>query len=241
MLALDTRFRPTNLVAATLASDNYEARQLTGRWAAATLGGKKATIAMLDLFPDNIVSIDWRRDHGFLNGMGVKTKDPQVNGREDKTGKYSGGECEIVCNGATNGAADGGRAAMENCLSINPKINLVFSANETSGVGAVQALKAAGIKDALVVSINGSRRGVKAVASGDLARSRSNIRARWFASASRPRSITSATTSSRSTRRVSTSSIPASRWLPTIRSAISRASTPRRARSSAGDGNANPF
>jgi fructose transport system substrate-binding protein len=62
---------------------------------------------------------------------------------------------------------DGGRSAMENCLSINPNINVVFSANETSGVGAVQALKAAGVKDALVVSIDGSCRGVKAVADGD--------------------------------------------------------------------------
>ena len=56
---------------------------------------------------------------------------------------------------------------MENCLSINPNVNVVFTANETSGVGAVQALKAAGVKNALVVSIDGSCRGVKAVASGD--------------------------------------------------------------------------
>jgi fructose transport system substrate-binding protein len=167
VLALDTPFTPTNLVAATLASDNYEAGQQIGKWAAGALGGKTATIAMLDLFADKIVSIDWQRDHGFLNGMGIKTKDPQVNGREDKTGKYSGGDYEIVCNGATNGAEDGGRTVMENCLSINPKVNVVFSANETSAVGAVQALKAAGVKDALVVSIDGSCRGVKAVASGD--------------------------------------------------------------------------
>jgi fructose transport system substrate-binding protein len=56
---------------------------------------------------------------------------------------------------------------MENCLSINPNVNVVFTANETSGVGAVQALKAAEVKNALVVSIDGSCRGVKAVASGD--------------------------------------------------------------------------
>ena len=122
---------------------------------------------MLDLFADKVVRIDWQRDHGFLTGMGIKTKDPTVNGHEDRTGKYSGGEYEIVANQATNGSEDGGRTAMEQCLSINPKINVVFTANETSGVGAVQALKASGIKDALVVSIDGSCRGVKAVADGD--------------------------------------------------------------------------
>jgi fructose transport system substrate-binding protein len=43
----------------------------------------------------------------------------------------------------------------------------VFTANETSGVGAIQALKASGVKNALVVSIDGSCRGVKAVADGE--------------------------------------------------------------------------
>ena len=50
---------------------------------------------------------------------------------------------------------------------MNPEINVVFTANETSGVGAVQALKASGVKDALVVSIDGSCRGVQAVVDGD--------------------------------------------------------------------------
>jgi fructose transport system substrate-binding protein len=167
VIALDTPTTPTDLVNATFASDNFEAGELIGRWVAGVLGGKRATIAMLDLFADKVVRIDWQRDHGFLQGMGIKTKDPTVNGHEDRTGKYSSGEYEIVTNQATNGSEDGGRTAMEQCLSINPKINVVFTANETSGVGAVQALKASGIKNALVVSIDGSCRGVKAVTDGD--------------------------------------------------------------------------
>lgn len=167
VIALDTPTTPTDLVNATFASDNFEAGELIGKWVAGTLGGKKATIALLDLFADKVVRIDWQRDHGFLTGMGIKTKDPNVNGHEDRTGSYSGGLYEIVSNGTTNGSEDGGRTAMENCLSINPNINVVFTANETSGVGAVQALRAAGVKNALVVSIDGSCRGVKAVADGD--------------------------------------------------------------------------
>jgi fructose transport system substrate-binding protein len=167
VLALDTPTDPADLVAATLASDNFEAGELIGRWAAGALNGEKATIALLDLFADKVVTIDYQRDQGFLTGMGIDTKDPEVNGDEDETGSYSNGEYEIVCNQTTNGAEDGGRSAMENCLSINPDINVVFTANETSGVGAVQALKASGIEDALVVSIDGSCRGVQAVADGD--------------------------------------------------------------------------
>jgi fructose transport system substrate-binding protein len=167
VLALDTPTSPLQLVNATLASDNFEAGELIGKWVAGALGGKKATIAMLDLFADKVVSVDLQRDQGFLSGMGIKVKDPEVNGSEDRTGSYSGGEYEIVAHQATNGSEDGGRTAMENCLSMNPNINVVFAANETSGVGAVQALKASGVKDALVVSIDGSCRGVQAVVDGD--------------------------------------------------------------------------
>lgn len=168
VLALDTATDPLSLVDATFASDNFEAGELIGQWAAGALNGEKATIALLDLFGDKIVPIDYQRDQGFLNGMGIDLSDPHRNGDEAATGSYSGGNYEIVCNQATNGAEDGGRTGMENCLSLNPEINVVFSANETSGVGAVQALKAAGITDALVVSIDGSCRGIQAVADGTL-------------------------------------------------------------------------
>ncbi|MCU1676806.1 MAG: sugar transporter substrate-binding protein [Frankiales bacterium] len=166
VIALDTPTDPGDLVDATFASDNFEAGKLIGQWTAKALGGKPATIALLDLFADKVVTIDYQRDQGFLAGMGIDLKDEKKNGDEAKKGNYSGGTYEIVCNEATNGAEDGGRSAMENCISANPNINVVFTANETSGVGAVQALKAAGIKNALVTSIDGSCGGVKSVVEG---------------------------------------------------------------------------
>jgi fructose transport system substrate-binding protein len=169
VLALDTATTPLDIVDATFASDNFEAGELIGQWAAATLDGAKANIAMLDLFADKVVMIDYERDHGFLKGMGIEIPetDSYANGDEARTGSYSGGEYEVVCHQATNGAEDGGRTAMEICLSLNPDVNVVFTANETSGVGAVQALNAAGNTDALVVSIDGSCRGVQAISDGD--------------------------------------------------------------------------
>ena len=68
VLALDTPTSPIGLVNATLASDNFEAGELIGKWTAGALGGKKATIAMLDLFADKVVSVDVQRDQGFLSG-----------------------------------------------------------------------------------------------------------------------------------------------------------------------------
>lgn len=166
VIALDTPTTPGDLADVTYASDNLLAGKQIGQWTSGALKGEKATIALLDLFADKVVSIDYQRDQGFLDGMGIPLNNPEKNGDEAKTGKYSGGDYQIACNEATNGAEDGGRTAMENCLTNNPDINVVYTANEPSALGAVQALKAAGNTKAKVVSINGSCDGVKGVASG---------------------------------------------------------------------------
>ncbi len=98
VIALDTPPDPANTVDITFATDNFKAGELIGQWTKAQLKGKKATIALLDLFNDKIVSVDYNRDQGFLTGMGIDTKDKKKNGDEDKTGKYDGGDYEIVCN-----------------------------------------------------------------------------------------------------------------------------------------------
>lgn len=167
VLALDTPTDPIDAVDETFATDNFEAGQLIGQWAAGSLEGEKASIAIINLFDDKVVSVDYQRGQGFLDGMGIDIADPEVIGDEAPTGSYSDGEYEIVCNEASNGAEDGGRSAMENCLSLSADINVVYTANETSGVGAVQALAAAGITDARVVSLDGSCSGVDSVSSGD--------------------------------------------------------------------------
>jgi fructose transport system substrate-binding protein len=165
VIALDTPPDPADTVDITYATDNFEAGLLIGEWAAAQLDGEPAVIALLDLFDDQIVSVDYNRDQGFLTGMGIDTVDVQVNGDEEPTGSYSGGDYEIVCNLPTQGAEDGGQTAMENCLSQNPAINLVYTINEPAANGAYQALQAAGT-EALIVSVDGGCAGVGLVADG---------------------------------------------------------------------------
>ena len=168
VIALDTPPDPADTVDITFATNNRNAGKLDGQWAAAQLDGKPAVIALLDLFSDKIVSVDYDRDQGFLEGMGIDVKDPKRNGDEAKTGKYTagkGGDYTIVCNEASNGAEDGGRTAMERCLAKNPNINLVYTINEPAAVGANAALKAAN-KTALIVSVDGGCAGVDSVKSG---------------------------------------------------------------------------
>jgi fructose transport system substrate-binding protein len=167
VIALDTPPDPADTVDITFATDNFEAGKLIGQWAAKQLAGKPATIALLDLFNDKIVSVDYNRDQGFLEGMGIDTKDKKKNGDEAKTGNYSGGTYTIVCNEPTKGAEDGGRTAMETCLSKNPSVNVVYTINEPAASGAYKALQAAGKeKNAIIVSVDGGCNGVKLVKDG---------------------------------------------------------------------------
>jgi fructose transport system substrate-binding protein len=167
VIALDTPLTPPETAGNTFATDNEEAGRLIGRYAAHALNGKPAVIAMLDLYNDQVVTVDTERDHGFLEGMGIPTGSKRQNGLEPKKGRYTGGKggtYEIACHRPTQGAIDGGRAAMEQCLSANPDINVVYSMNEPSGQGAYAALTAAGKqKQALLVTIDGSCQGIDLV------------------------------------------------------------------------------
>jgi len=168
VIALDTPPNPANTVDITFATDNLAAGKLIGQWTAAQLAGKPATIAMLDLFNDQIVSVDVNRDHGFLEGMGINPGDPSKNGGETAAGSYTGGGTySVVCHQPTQGAQDGGKTAMETCLSKNPNINVVYTINEPAAAGAYLALQAAGhTGGVLIVSIDGGCAGVANVQKG---------------------------------------------------------------------------
>ena len=170
VIALDTPPNPPNTVDITFATDNFKAGELIGKWAAGTLNGGKATIALLDLFNDRVAPVDYNRDQGFLTGMGIDVKDKAKNGDEAKTGKYTwgkGGDYQIFCNEPTNGAQDEGRTAMETCLAQSRDINLVYTINEPAALGASEALEAAGISGATIVSVDGGcNPGIAAVKEG---------------------------------------------------------------------------
>ncbi len=169
VIALDTPTDPPDAVDITFATDNRAAGNLIGKYAAAKLNGQKAVIALLDIFDDKVVSVDYNRDQGFLEGMGITDiGDPKKNGDEPKTGTYSGGDYQIVGNVATGANEEGGRTGMEQLLSKNKDINVVYTINEPTAAGASAALKAAGKSDVIVVSVDGGRAGVEAVKAGTI-------------------------------------------------------------------------
>src|SRR4051812_21458883 len=149
VITLDTPLDPQNAADALYATNNFTAGELIGEYAKQAMKGKKPVIAMMDLNPG--ITVGDLRHNGFLQGFGIPKNSP-----------------EIVCSQYTQGDLAKGQAAMENCLQKNPNINLVYSINEPSGLGAYNALHKAG-KTALLVSIDGGCTGVKAVQAGKIA------------------------------------------------------------------------
>ena len=89
VIALDTAPNPPSIADITYATDNEAAGKLIGQYGAKALDGKPAVIAMLDLFNNQVVSVDIQRDHGFLEGMGIDPGSKTQNGKEAASGKYS--------------------------------------------------------------------------------------------------------------------------------------------------------
>ena len=160
VIALDTPLDPITEADATFATDNFKAGELIGAWAKTSLGDAAASakIAYLDLNPSQ-PTVDVLRDQGFMKGFGIDTADANKIGDET--------DARNVCHDVTNGNEEGGRKAMENCLTKDPGVNVVYTINEPAAAGAYEALKAAGKeKDVLVVSVDGGCPGVKNVAAG---------------------------------------------------------------------------
>lgn len=160
VIALDTPLDPIDAADATFATDNFRAGELIGQWAAATLGDEAANakIAMLDLGISQ-PSVDVLRDQGFLTGFGIDTVD--IDRWGDETDE------RIICNEVTAGNEEGGRTAMENCLAVDPEIDVVYTINEPAAAGAYEAIAATGREDdVMIVSIDGGCPGVQNVADG---------------------------------------------------------------------------
>jgi len=160
VIALDSPTDPIGATDALFATDNYKAGVLIGKYAKATMSGKPARIATLDLFPGHPVGA--QRHNGFMSGFGLAAADAKSNELSKAP--------EIVCMADSFGDQAKGQTAMENCLQKNPDINLVYTINEPAAAGAYQALKAAGKeKGVMIVSVDGGCAGVKDVKSGVIA------------------------------------------------------------------------
>jgi fructose transport system substrate-binding protein len=151
IVALDSPTDPQDAADALFATDNQKAGQLIGQYAKAAHGTSPAKIAMLDEAPGSTVG--QLRHKGFLLGYGIPDGDPQ-----------------IVCVGNGGGNQTESQTAMENCLTKDPGINVLYTINEPSAFGAYTALKNRGKQDGvLIVSVDGGCAGISGVVDGRIA------------------------------------------------------------------------
>jgi fructose transport system substrate-binding protein len=154
VIAVDTPTEPESAVDALFATDNREAGELIGRYAKAKAEqqGLDARIALLDLAP-GIRSGELRRE-GFLAGYGLEEGDPSIVGEVETEGDRAKGE-----------------EGMRQLLEEHPDINVVYTVNEPAALGAVAALRDAGVdmSDVVVVSVDGGCEAIKdGVRPGDI-------------------------------------------------------------------------
>ncbi|MZR14971.1 substrate-binding domain-containing protein [Maritimibacter sp. DP07] len=160
VIALDTPLDPADAADATFATDNYEAGRLIGAWAREQMGdeAENAVIATLNISLAQ-PTVGVLRNQGFMEGFGVDLGDPNRWGDEP--------DDRVVCDEVSAGNQEGGRTGMENCLAVNPNINLVYTINEPAAAGAYEALLAIGREnDVMIVSVDGGCPGVQNVADG---------------------------------------------------------------------------
>jgi fructose transport system substrate-binding protein len=150
VIALDTATDPADAVDITFATDNFQAGLLIGQWAAAAMGdaAADAKIGLININPSQPI-VGVKRNQGFLEGFGVDIGDPTMWGDET--------DPRIVGQEVGSGSQQDSVTAMENLLQIDPEINVLYTINEPTARGAVQAMESFGIDpaDVLIVSVDG--------------------------------------------------------------------------------------
>ncbi|MCF6385346.1 ABC transporter substrate-binding protein [Mycobacterium sp. MBM] len=76
---------------------------------------------------------------------------------------------QVIASQSGDFTRSGGKQVMEAFLKANPKIDLVFSQNDDMGLGAMEAIEAAGLKpgqDIKIVTIDATHDGMQALADG---------------------------------------------------------------------------
>jgi ribose transport system substrate-binding protein len=148
VICLDAPAYDVDLVAANVATDNYDAGVKNAEHMIAQLGGK-GNIVVLDS-PQARSSLD--RANGFLDTL--KSKAPEI---------------EIVAQQDYAGSQDKALPIMENILQGQKDIQAVFACNENGAFAAIAALETVNrLKGTLIYSVDGSAAAVEMIKVGKM-------------------------------------------------------------------------
>ncbi|MEN0129407.1 MAG: ABC transporter substrate-binding protein [Brevundimonas sp.] len=147
--AVDTQ--DTSLYKTFIGSDFVEEGKRIGEWVNDNVATKPINVVELQGTTGSAPAID--RKQGFEDAT---KSNPNVKIIASQTGDFT---------------RDGGKKVMEGFLQANPQIDLVYAHNDDMALGAIEAIKAAGKvpgKDIKIVSIDGVKDGMTALANGEI-------------------------------------------------------------------------
>jgi galactofuranose transport system substrate-binding protein len=147
--AVDTQ--DTSLYVTFIGSDFVEEGKRIGDWVSENLASEPINVVELQGTTGSAPAID--RKQGFEDA----TKD--------------NANIKIIASHTGDFTRDGGKKVMEGFLQANPDIDLVYAHNDDMGLGAIEAIEAAGKKpgvDIKVVTIDGVKDGMQALADGKI-------------------------------------------------------------------------
>lgn len=141
-----------DLWATYLGSDFIEEGEDAGKWAVEEYADAE-DVKVVELFGTTGSSPANDRAEGFLN---IIADNPKFEIIASQTGDFT---------------RAGGKQVMEAFLQSNPRIDLVYAHNDDMGLGAVEAIEAAGLKpgiDIKIITIDAVKDGMEALAAGKL-------------------------------------------------------------------------
>lgn len=143
--------KDTSLYVTFLGSDFVEEGRKAGEWVAQEFGTEPTNIVELQGTTGSAPAID--RKEGFEEVLAGKSNFTVI---ASQTGDFT---------------RDGGKKVMEAFLQQNPDIDLVYAHNDDMGLGAIEAIEAAGKvpgQDIKIVTVDAVKDGMQALADGKI-------------------------------------------------------------------------
>lgn len=149
VIVVDAPVFDSDLVAATVVSDNYKAGVLCAENVIRKLG-KDAEAEIV-----------------ILEHPSARSAVERISGFEDEIAKQPG--MKIAARKSSDGQLELAMSVMESVLEENKKIDVVMGLNDPTAIGAIAALKAAGRLDGvLVYGVDGSEDAKRLIQSGEM-------------------------------------------------------------------------
>jgi simple sugar transport system substrate-binding protein len=134
-----------------LGADFVEEGRRAGEWVVKQYASAPGPVNIVQLEGTTGADPAIERNSGFADAIAAN---PQLKVIASQTGDFT---------------RSGGKQVMEAFLKANPKIDLVFAQNDDMGLGAMEAIEAAGLtpgKDVKIVAIDATHDGMQALADG---------------------------------------------------------------------------